>query len=178
VRSGKGNVRISALKQYGLLAGESTGYLASPLAKRIAASPTDELIPLYRQAVLHAAVFRQIFETFHDDTVTRSKLKQRAADLNVHPDETDACVDLYISSLLTAELISVEGEKVLHRSLVDPPNGAAASVANEQSEARVSDTVPEDDGAAESDREEGIDSGEHTRPPRAVFHVMSPSTRA
>jgi hypothetical protein len=116
-KSGAGNVRISALKQYGLLSGdEKVDYSATDLAKKIVSAPDDERIPLYRSAVLSPLVFRKLFETFHGDVITRMKLKQRASDLKVHPDETETCVELYISSLVTAGLVCVDGERVTHLS--------------------------------------------------------------
>lgn len=119
-KSGLGDVRMSALRQYGFLKGDTkSDFSADELAKQIAAAPDDELIPLYRQAILKPVVFKKLFDTFHGDTVTKSKLKQRAADLKVHPDETETCVDLYVSGMTTAELVVVDGDRVTHMASSD-----------------------------------------------------------
>ncbi|WP_157977940.1 hypothetical protein [Paraburkholderia kururiensis] len=119
-KTGLGDVRVSALRQYGFLKGDAkSNFSADELAKQIVAAPQEELIPLYRRAVLKPVVFKKLFDTFHGDTVTKSKLKQRAADLKVHPDETETCVDLYVSGLTTAGLVTVEGDRVTHMTSDD-----------------------------------------------------------
>ncbi|MER2539594.1 MAG: hypothetical protein ABTQ26_10170 [Azonexus sp.] len=114
-KGGRGGIRMSALKQYGFLKGDQkVNFSACDLAKKIAAAPAEELSSLFRQAILKPTVFKKLFDTFHGDTVSKSKLKQRAADLNVHPDETETCVNLYVSGMTTAGLVTVEGEQVRH----------------------------------------------------------------
>lgn len=116
----KGQVAMSALKQYGLMKGNTkSNFAADDLAKKIAAAPDEELAPLYRLAMLKPAVFKTLFDTYHGDTVSKAKLKQRAADVKVHPDETGNCVDLYISGMLTAGLVTVAGEQVTHLASAD-----------------------------------------------------------
>ncbi len=114
-KAGIGNVRLSALKQYGFLKGDTKSkFSADELAKQIVAAPPEELRPLYSQAILKPTIFKRLFETFHSDTVTKAKLKQRAADLNVHPEETETCVELYLSGMTIAGLVTVEGDRVTH----------------------------------------------------------------
>ncbi len=114
-KSGTGEVRISALRQYGLLTGDKqSGFQASDLAKQIVAAPEEDLQRLYRQCALSPKIFKAIFDAFHGDTISRGKLRQRAADLKVHPDELDACIDAYVASLGTAALIRVEGDQIVH----------------------------------------------------------------
>lgn len=99
----KGVYGMSALKQFGLMTGDTKSHFsADVLAKKIAAAPSEELIPLFRQAALKPTVFKALFETFHGDTVSKAKLKQRVADLKVHPDETGNCVEVYVASMSTA----------------------------------------------------------------------------
>lgn len=114
-KSGTGEVRISALKQYGLLKGDTKeNYSATDLAKKIEGAPLDEVQILLRTSALKPAVFKKIFDTFHGDEVTKAKLRQRVIDLNVHPEQADNCVNLYLSSFLRAGLVTTEGDKVLH----------------------------------------------------------------
>jgi hypothetical protein len=114
-----GQIRISTLKQFGLLEGDSKGYVATDLAKKIEAAPAEERSILYRTSVLTPPVFKALFDTFHGDEVTHAKLKQRAAELKVHPEETGKCIDIYSSSMMTAGIVTLEGEKIIHMSAAD-----------------------------------------------------------
>ena len=119
-KSGIGEVRMSAMKQYGFLKGDvKTGFSAYELAKRIASAPAEELTPLYQQAMLRPTVFKRLFDTYHGDTVAKAKLKQRASDLKVHPDETETCVELYMSGMVTAGLVTINGDRVVHKASSD-----------------------------------------------------------
>ena len=116
-KSGPGRVRVSALKQYGFLKGDTkTGFSADELAKKITAAPEEELAPLYEHAILRPKIFKKLFDTYHGDAVTKAKLKQRAADLEVHPDETESRADIYISGMVTAGLVTIDGERIIHKA--------------------------------------------------------------
>jgi len=191
VKGGIGAVRLSALKQYGFLEGDSKkNFSADDLAKKIAAAPPEELVPLYRKAMLKPTVFKKLFDTFHGDVVSKAKLKQRAADLNVHPEETATCVDLYVSGMTMAELVTVEGDQVKHLALSDaavvPDTGAVDETEPETTYEELG--VEESSEAQDSDNEgvgvtaNGVNEGEkiaNTRAhkgtgpsgPRAVFNV-------
>lgn len=190
-KGGKGAVRMSALKQYGFLKGNTkTDFSAADLAKKIAAAPAEELVQLYRQAILKPTVFKKLFDTFHGDTVSKAKLKQRAAELKVHPEETATCVDLYISGMTTAELVTVEGDQVTHLASSDVATASAANAATE-AELEITDEESRGEAPAEaegSDGEEGSVSangandvekvakaqvlkGTGQSGPRAVFNV-------
>jgi hypothetical protein len=154
-KGGNGAVRMSALKQYGFLKGDGkVNYSADDLARKIAAAPTEELAPLYRQAMLKPTVFKKLFDTFHGDTVSKAKLKQRAADLKVHPEETATCVELYVSGMTIAGLVTVVGDQVKHLASSDV---AAASAASAVGEAEP-ETIDEEPGGEEST--EAQDSGD------------------
>lgn len=156
-KGGTGNVRMSALKQYGFLKGDGkAGFSADELAKKIAAAPSEELAPLYRQAVLKPTVFKKLFDTYHGDTVSKAKLKQRVADLKVHPDETATCVDLYVSGMMTAGLVTVEGDQVKHLASSDIAAAASADLA---AEADPETTVEELEGEELAGAEERVGNG-------------------
>lgn len=189
-KGSKGDVRLSALKQYGFLKGDTkSNYSADDLAKKIAAAPPEELSTLYRQAILKPNIFKKLFDTFHGDTVSKAKLKQRAADLNVHPDETATCVDLYVAGMATAGLVTVEGDQAKHLASSDIAASSAliveGGVGSEESEG-----VPEGDESdhaspsgsdGASAEVDASNNGEKTKPPlsdmskqlgpRAVFNV-------
>ncbi|WMT92002.1 hypothetical protein [Pelagibacterium sp. H642] len=96
--------------------GGQEGLYASNLAKKLAAAPADEMPPLMETAALKPKLFRALFDTFHGDTVTKAKLRQRASDLNVHPEKLELAVDTYIATLLTADLAAVDDDRVTHKS--------------------------------------------------------------
>jgi hypothetical protein len=182
-KSGTGNVRISALKQYGFLKGDNKSqYSADDLAKQIVASPTEELNPLYRQAILRPTIFKKLFDTFHGDAVPKSKLKQRAAELGVHPDETETCVELYVSGMATAGLASVEGDRVTHMASADISVMSDDPVVNEEDFSRSEITPTDEASEAEIDAsaDPQVESRNGATPtpladaqsgPRAVFNV-------
>jgi hypothetical protein len=135
-------------------------------------------------------VFKALFETYHSDTVSKAKLKQRAADLKVHPDETGNCVELYVASMATARLVTVAGDQITHLASA---HAAAPPAVVEEEGADLPDPVEEtttedsvrghggadgaaapstkgsngaDKAAAEAQRE-----GASGATPRAVFNV-------
>ncbi|MDR3799179.1 MAG: hypothetical protein P4K93_13570 [Terracidiphilus sp.] len=111
--SSEGKVRLSALKQFGLVEGDSKAHFASRLAKDIdAAADEAESLPLVRKAFLSARVFQELFNTYQDDQASKAKIKGRAQQLRVHPDLADGCADLFISSAVAAKLASIEGDGV------------------------------------------------------------------
>lgn len=163
-KGGIGDTKASAVKQYGLLIGDQkSGYSAGELAKKIFAAPPDELPPLLRQAALSPAIFKGIFDTFHGDAVTRAKLKQRAADLKVHPDQAEACADLYVKSMELAGLVTVDGEKVIHvasSSLTSKPvSSEQQQEFEEEEDANGSDPEVLEDEDDEGDGEPETENG-------------------
>jgi hypothetical protein len=167
-----GEVKISALKQYGLLEGDSKAYAATRLAKAITHAPEEELAKLYVEAALSPDIFKKLYDTFHGDEVAYSRLRQRAADLQVHPDETARCIDTYVSALLTAGLASESGDKVAHltaaASDLNSGDQAKAEEVKLDSEASLEEPdLIESDEAAAGDEVAAVDS----RLPRAIFNV-------
>ena len=161
-KSGTGNVKISALRKFGLLEGEqATGYSATELAKQInSAASDDELLALKRQAALMPSAFKQVYETFQGDTVSRAKLKQRASGLGVHPDETDNFVDVYTKSLETARLLSIDADQITHVSATDLEGQARGEAASEpKKDEGDSGRKPSQDFSASAAEEQRGDGG-------------------
>lgn len=115
--SSAGKVRASALKQYGLLQGNVDAYDATDAARAINSAPSDELAPLLRKALFEPPVFKAIFDTFQNDTVTRAKIRQQALQLKVHPDLADKCVDLFVQSAVFAGVATENGDNILISSV-------------------------------------------------------------
>jgi hypothetical protein len=108
-----GRVRASALKQYGLMEGEPTAYQASSLAKQMVAAPPDELRPLLQKACLIPKLFKNLFDTFQNDTVAKAKIRQQAMTLEVHPDTADECVKVFAASLEYASLAQAKDDQLM-----------------------------------------------------------------
>src|ERR1700693_873634 len=107
-----GKVRASALKQYGLLEGTAQAYKATNLTRDIDAAPEDDRSPLVQQALLNSKLFRDIFETFRGDTISKVKIEQRAKGLNVHPESAAECAQLFMDSAVTAAIGTVSGDSI------------------------------------------------------------------
>lgn len=132
-KSSTADIRISVLKQFDLMEGNSKGYSATSLAKEIRSAPDEEKPPLYARAALKPEVFNAIYETFHGDSVSLAKLKQRAGDLHVHPDAVSKCVDVYVETMEFAGLVSRNGDQLVHASKgqVAPPSNDEADAEGE-----------------------------------------------
>jgi hypothetical protein len=166
----RGEIKISALKQFDLLEGTSKAYQATKLSRAIVAAPPDEAPALLAQAALAPTVFKALFETFHGDEVSTAKLKQRAADLKVHPDEVERCVNLYVASLEVARLVTTAGDVVRH--VTDAAAAAGKKLEPETDVASVEDEVA--DSAQEGflpGSENGELGAETGLRPRAAFQV-------
>lgn len=168
--SSTGEIRLSALKQYGLLEGTSKGYSATALAKRIASAPPSETQTSLREAALSPTIFKQLFDTYHTDSVTKAKLKQRAAELQVHPDETERCIEIYCATILVSGLGFAEGDKISHAS--PQSTSTDTSINSTFSETPTADSLT---GSSQTDVianvEPEVELPEAMRPMKAVFNV-------
>lgn len=123
-----GKIRASALKQYGLLDGSVAAYKATQLAKDIDAALEADLPQLLQRAFLKAKIFKEIFDTFHGDTVSKARIEQRARGLDVHPTSAEECAQLFIESVITAKLGKGDSNSlVLVKAGEVVPAGEAAS---------------------------------------------------
>jgi hypothetical protein len=184
VKGGIGDVRISALKQYGFIEGDKkNGFSASELAKKIASAPSEEILPFHQKAALLPAVFKAIFDTYHGDVVSRARLKQRAAGLKVHPDQTETCIEIYVSSLELAKLVTVEGDQVRHLGASNIAAELALEVSEDASTETPTEEPAENVAGDDSEGNDGTakDTTASVKPnpekdkevtkPRAVFNV-------
>ena len=144
---GPGKIRLSALKQFGLLEGTPAAYKATQLAKDIEAAPDDTARQaLFRRAVLSPKVYREVFNTHHGDIASRAKVRGRALALEVHPDVGDTFTGLFIESALTAGLATAEGDDIRLISATDAVQPPAQTSADEDDE--NAETGDEDDTEA------------------------------
>src|ERR1044072_4320130 len=127
-----GAVRASALKQYGLMEGDTTeGYVASQLARDIEAAVPDERPGLVQRAFLTPTLFRQIYDTLQPDTVSRARIRQVVITAKVHPDSGDECVACFVDGAIYSGLASFDGENI---ALARAATIAAASSTKEDEE--------------------------------------------
>ncbi len=153
-----GKIRLSALKQFGLLEGTPAAYRATQLARDIeAAADETEKRPLLRRAVLKPKVYRDLFNTYHDDLASKAKIRGRAQALGIHPDAADSCADLFMASLVTAALATIEGDGV-HlvsateaASLQEKPAGRES-----EGEGNADEEAPDGDAIAAAKLEEEV----------------------
>jgi len=107
-----GEVRAAALRQFGLLDGNPRGYFATELAKKIMAATKDDLPNLLHESLLKPGLFKKLFDTFCNDNVSRSRVRQQALSLKVHPESVDECTDLFVTSAVFAGLAQENGDSV------------------------------------------------------------------
>lgn len=140
-KSGVGDMRISALKQFDLMDGTSKGYSATDLAKELRSAPDEEKRPLYVRAALKPEVFKAIYETYQGDSVSAAKLKQRAADLQVHPDASAKCVDVYVETMEFAGLVTRNGDTLVHVAKGEVSSSDPIETGTEENIGEVQDTT-------------------------------------
>lgn len=109
---GEGDIRKSALLQFGWLKGNREGMIASDFAKKAVAMPENELPAVLRVACLQPKLYKSLFDTYQGSETTKAKIKQQAAALKVHPEVLDDCLRLFVESLEFAKLATVDGEAV------------------------------------------------------------------
>lgn len=108
-----GQVRASALKQYGLLEGSPKAYEASKLAVNINGSTPEDLPNFLKETFLTPKLFKTLFDTFCNDTVTRARIRQQASNLKVHPDSLEECVAIFTESAISAGLAKEDGDSII-----------------------------------------------------------------
>lgn len=139
-----GKIRLSALKQFGLIEGTAAGYKGTQLARDIeAAADAGEKLILVRRALLTSKVFRELYNTYQDDQTTKGKIRGRTQQLGVHPDASDACTDFFVSSALTAVLATVEGDGIRLVAATEVTNGPKGDPLED--EIHEPDSLEEDD---------------------------------
>lgn len=171
-----GKVRASALKQYNLLEGPSTAYKATQLAKDIDAALEDDFPPLAQRALLNAKVFKQIFDTFHGDTVSKAKIEQRAKGLSVHPTSAEECAQLFIESAVTARLGTMDGDsiKLVKAGDIAPAGEAAPDVDEAEIEELESEATAGAAGAITPDSAKGSATGNQPDPDKVAPRTEKP----
>ena len=159
-----GQVRVSALKQFGLLEGDRKAYKATELARTINGAPPEERSPHIQKAFLNPKLFREISTTFQGDTVTKARIKQRALGLKVHPDFAEECVIIFVDSAVTAGLGKLDGDSVTLAKIgtIAPPlddagEGPSKTDVGDNTDAALAD--PQTDAQTDAQTDDGSEDG-------------------
>jgi hypothetical protein len=127
-----GEVRTSALKQFGLLEGDKKAFKASELARQIAMAPPEEQVPLYQKACLRPRIFKGLYEVFQGDTTTLAKIRQQCGQLGVHVDSAETCARNFIESLVFAGLGTESNDTVVIAGIHPSSTSPAPDVSPEE----------------------------------------------
>jgi hypothetical protein len=163
----EGQVRASALKQFGLMEGDAKGYTSSKLARDIDAALPEERSALLHRAVKTSKAFDKIFDTFHGDTVSKAQIAKRGKELGVHPASADECAQIFIDSAITSGLGAASGENLV---LINA--GAVVTPASATSVADHPEAGQGEEHADEEEREEALPEEAHQQ---QATRVSTPS---
>jgi hypothetical protein len=154
--SARGAVKLSAMKQFGLLEEDSRSlFRPTLLAQALAGDNGCQGLALMRQAALKPKVFRELFSTFQGRTISRADVQHRAQALGVHADSALICVSLYVRSLETAQLAFLAGDAVAHAPAGDGLLGVTSNDAESlerYAEQSATDALAIAGGAGPGDR--------------------------
>jgi hypothetical protein len=161
----QGKIRLSALKQFGLLEGTPAAYKATQLARNIEAAADDtERENLILRAIQAPKLYRELINTYHGDRASRGQIRSRVQQLAVHPDASDTCADLFIASAVTAKLATTDGDGIRLRDATqheipaenDPPGEEESLktdiVAEVKKEDELADTITRTDGQTDGSK--------------------------
>jgi len=161
-----GKIRASAMKQYGLMQGEAASYEATKLAKDLDAAPTSEKTQYLRTAFGNVAVFKTLLDTFRGDKVSIAKLRQQAAQLDIHPDNLDLFTQLFVDSAVSAGLAKQEGDDITLSA-----SDAVPEQHNDELKP-ANDEIPKlADPPATDEIDESAKDGFDGRPAKAIINV-------
>lgn len=162
----EGGVRASALKQYGLLQGDSTGYEASPLARQIEAAVPEERAKLVRQAFLTPKMFKQVYETLQSETASRARVRQAVLTAKVHLDSADDCIQIFIDGAVHAGLGTMEGDSIVLGTF--PADTPATVLETEDSDTGVEDEVQDAVESEKAEQDSDVDTEMETETDSAI----------
>lgn len=120
-KSPTGKIKSSALKQFGLIAGDYSKLKGTELTSQITNSDGEERIKHLQKAFKNVSVFVNAMHTFQNSKTDRVKIGQYAVStLKIHPDMKDDFVTILIESANAAGLCTIEGNSVSFYTLSTP----------------------------------------------------------
>lgn len=114
-KSSTGKVRLSAMRQFGLVEGLYNKLRATDLAKKISLETKggEERRRLLQQSFLNAKSFKKVFSPFSGDSVTFDKIAVYAVDpVRVHPGNKESFAKIFARSAEACGLGKIEGNSV------------------------------------------------------------------
>jgi hypothetical protein len=152
-KSKTGQIKSSALKQFGLLEGDYAKFTGSDLASNIVMSDGEQQKKNLRLSFGNVKIFNNVFKTFQNSKIEKTKIGQYAVStLKVHPDLKDEFVKVLIESAEIAELAKIDGAFVLFTNQED----------GKELESDDEDDAQEDDNG-NSDENDGDENGRYTK---------------
>ncbi len=160
VKGPSGNERVSALRQFGLVEGDSKGYQATDLGKRVARARGKKRGELLVQAFFACDLYKNMYQSLAGKPVTAADMQKAAQALKVHPDNAEECAKNFHASAVFAGLADESGDAVtLH---ADALSAAAAEPEAEAKPARRRGRPPKQEKA------ESKAKGKRGRKPKAA----------
>lgn len=139
-KSTTGQIKCSALKQYGLLEGNYKKLDSTTLCSEIAMADGEEKMNSFVKALNNVSPFADAFSTFQNSTTDKNKIAQYAVStLKVHPDMKDDFVKIFIESIEIAGLCTIDGSSITFL---------------QKSESPISDKIPSEKGSENSNNED------------------------
>lgn len=106
-------IRISALRQFGLVEGKNAAIQATDVCLKAAAGSPEEKLSALRQAFLNAKPFRDAYETFRNQPTSKDKIASYAAtSLEVHMDNKNDFAVKFVESAVLTELCTIQGDSI------------------------------------------------------------------
>ena len=98
-------IKLSALRQFGLVDGRNSALSASKLCADIAVKSEDERLPCLQRAFFNVKPFEEVFKTFKGGETQKNKIAQYAtSSLRVHPDNAPEFARIFVKSAFVAGL--------------------------------------------------------------------------
>jgi hypothetical protein len=136
-------MKISALKQFGLIEKKEGNLAATELCVRIAARPDDDRAPFYREAFKNVTVFKQALETFSGRTATTSQIATYATDsIGIHLDNKDDFAAKLIESAKKAGLCKEDKEGYFFEPVTLADDEASPDTTKEEKEQGLKPSSP------------------------------------
>lgn len=165
----RGAIRLSACRQFGLVAGVNKAIEASEPARELSAADGEGRIRLLQAAFLTPPLFKKLHTAFQGDQRSIAELRQQAQKFRVHPDNLEECVAVFTASGIHAGLISQVGDRYAIRQV--------GSLAQPESSPEESADVVDEELQEEAENGSGMDLSEEEQAPEAGMSGAQEVTR-
>ncbi|HEY3397181.1 MAG TPA: hypothetical protein VGM19_05910 [Armatimonadota bacterium] len=106
-------VKLAALRQYGLLTGKNAALRPSKLCRELALAEGDKRLLLLQDAFLSCAPFKKLYMNYVKSTPTITNMAIYAStELHINPGKKQEFMDVFVAGLSLAGLGRSDGEQV------------------------------------------------------------------